>query len=95
MPNDSLASALGKENKLLILGTLGIHGGQVNRSDKREKLVLKAKLHEAVRFICEQETGVVVLPDELVYKKSVFMDKTVTEVLAGKHTHKKKTWVLR
>ena len=70
-------------------GALGNKCGaqtQEQRNCKILNLVLKGKLHEAVHFICERQTGARggFLPDERANYKSTVTDKTVAEALTQK-----------
>ena len=48
-------------------------------------IIIRRKLCEAVRFICDRETGGVLLPSYWATEKAGITDETVVEVLAGKH----------
>ena len=53
-------------------------------------LILRRKFRKAIRFICEQDTGGVLLPINRANDRTVFMDKTVAEVLAVKYHPERK-----
>ena len=57
-------------------------------------LVLRRKLRKAVHFICQRETGGVLLSKERATDRTGSTDKTVAEVLVRKHPAKKKFLVL-
>ena len=48
-------------------------------------IFLRGKLREEVRFVCKQETGGILQPNELSLGKTGVMDETVASVLAGKN----------
>ena len=52
-------------------------------------LVLKRKLREAVRLVCEREKGGFMKLDELAEDRTGTINKTITSVLEGKHPSKK------
>ena len=54
-----------------------------------KNIVLRGKLREAVRLVCERESGGVLLPNEMASDKTGIMEETATTVLAKKHPHKK------
>ena len=56
-----------------------------------ENIILNGKFHKSVRFICERETGEVLLPNDWATESTSFTDKTVAEVLAGVNPPKRKT----
>ena len=53
------------------------------------KLVLRGKLREDVRLVCERELGGVLLPNEMVSNETVITEETVATVLAKKYPHEK------
>ena len=48
-------------------------------------LVLKGKLYEAVRFVCDMEKGGVFQPDELDEDRMGMINESAASVLEGKH----------
>ena len=55
-------------------------------------VVLKGKYRRAVCFICDRETGRVLLLNEWASEKSGVMDKTIAEVFSGNILMRKKPW---
>ena len=57
--------------------------------------VLKGKLREAVRFLCEIEQGGFLKPDKSAVDCTGTINETVASVLEGKHPSEKNPFVLR
>ena len=71
-------------------------GTQTQEQRQRTFLnLVHSKLRESVQFICERQTGRVLLPNNQATGRTVFMDKTAVEVLAGKLPPERKPMVLR
>ena len=54
-------------------------------------LILRRKVQEAIWFFCERDTGGFLIPGYWVTDIMGFMNKTVAEVLVGKHPLERKS----
>ena len=71
--------------------------GKSRGTQKREQhhctfsnLILRGELRKSVKFICEQDTGGVLLPKNWATGKTGVLDTTIAEVLAGKISAREK-----
>ena len=80
------------------MGYLGKACGNKTREERHltfSNLVLKGKLRESVRFVCDIEKGGFLQPDELDTDWTGTINETVTSVLEGKIRSKQFPPVLR
>ena len=67
------------------LGKARVSQTSEERHRKFSNLVLKGKLREAIRFVCDQEKGGFLQPDDLAEDRTGTINKTVAYVLEVRH----------